>query len=631
MKPLFKYLLIISSLGFGSLTFFGFIAYQNSVSIGIFKQHDLLIELTHQMLTTKPKVNTPETLSAWLNNDTFISGSIFTILIRDENNKLIASKSGRSSKVDITYVSNLKAPSLNPTETDFLTHNNLRYIWHEDKIDTSPYIFILYYASNPNEQSFYFDYMGLPLIISAFIIFWVSLWAALVLTNLFKRIEEQKKLMEYNSLHDTLTNLPNRALFSDRLNHAFAIAKRDKSLFSLCMLDLDRFKEINDTLGHSYGDKLLIEVSRRLEKSVRDCDTVSRFGGDEFAIIIRDADESKTALVAKRISKSLKEEYIIDDERFNISGSLGISYFPQHGDTESGLLSCSDIAMYSAKKLNIDYVIYNENEIETSNNKTKNNSLSLFSDLKQAIELDQFEVHYQPKLDVKTNKITSMEALLRWEHPTQGNIPPDVFIILAEETGLIRGITRLVIKKVLKTQQILKAIGVDLEISINLSTHDLYSCEICVYLKDLVSRLSTDVKKIVLEVTESAMKLNPAETEKALKNLSEMGFIISIDDFGTGYSSLSNLQDLTVKEIKIDRSFVGNMDTDENNARIVKNTISLAHDLKIRVVAEGAETKQVVDMLSEFKCDEIQGYIISRPIPLADILKFLAERNEIKL
>ncbi|VAW59664.1 diguanylate cyclase/phosphodiesterase (GGDEF & EAL domains) with PAS/PAC sensor(s), partial [hydrothermal vent metagenome] len=411
MKPLFKYLLIISSLGFGSLTFFGFIAYQNSVSIGIFKQHDLLIELTHQMLTTKPKVNTPATLSAWLNNDKFISGSIFTILIRDENNQLIASKSGYSSKVDISYISNLKTPSLNSTETDFLTHKNLRYIWHEDTIDNSPYTFILYYASKPNEQSFYFDYMALPLIISAFITFWVSLWGALVLSNLFKRIEEQKKLMEHNSLHDTLTGLPNRALFSDRLNHAFSIAKRDNSCFSLCMLDLDRFKEINDTLGHSCGDKLLIEVSKRLEKSVRDCDTVSRLGGDEFAIIIRDADAFKTAVVAERISKSLKEEYVFDDEKFNISGSLGIAYYPLHGDNENVLLSCSDIAMYSAKKLNIDYVIYNEDESKIDNNKTKNNSLSLFSDLKQAIEQDQFEVHYQPKLDVKSNKITSMEAL----------------------------------------------------------------------------------------------------------------------------------------------------------------------------------------------------------------------------
>ncbi|VAW67093.1 diguanylate cyclase/phosphodiesterase (GGDEF & EAL domains) with PAS/PAC sensor(s), partial [hydrothermal vent metagenome] len=213
----------------------------------------------------------------------------------------------------------------------------------------------------------------------------------------------------------------------------------------------------------------------------------------------------------------------------------------------------------------------------------------------------------------------------------QGNIPPDVFIILAEETGLIRDITRLVIKNVLKTQQDLKSKGIDLEISINLSTHDLYNCEICMHLESLILELSSDAKKIVLEITESAMKSNPAEAEKTLKKLSEMGFIISIDDFGTGYSSLSNLQDLTVKEIKIDRSFVGNMDTDENNARIVQNTISLAHDLKIRVVAEGAETEQVVDMLSEFKCDEIQGYFISRPRALADILNFLAERNEIKL
>lgn len=631
MKPLLKYLLVISSIGFGSLTFFGFIAYQNSVSIGIYKQNEILAELSHQILITKPIITTPNTLKNWLRNNRFIPSSTFSLMLLDQNNTLIASVSGSKSKVDVDYFSKSSFFSLNTSETDFFINNNLRYIWHKDAVDGTPYTLFIIYASKPDEQSFYIEYMGVPLIISAVIAFWVSLWGALILSNLFKRIEDQKKQMEFQALHDTLTKLPNRALFSDRLNHAFAIAKRDGSSFSICMLDLNRFKEINDTLGHSYGDKLLVEVSKRLEHSVRECDTVSRFGGDEFAIIIRDADNTKTTLVAERISNALKNEYVIDDEKFNISGSLGITFYPLHGDNENDLLSYSDIAMYKAKKLNIDYVIYNNDDFEEKSNKSKEKggSLSLFSDLKKAIELDQFKVHYQPKLDVKQGKITSVEALLRWIHPTKGNIPPDVFIILAEKTGVIRDITRLVIRKVLKDQQELKLNGIDIEIAINLSTHDIYSCEICDYLDELLLKYSANSNKIVLEVTESAKKLNTLETEKTLKQLSEMGFIISIDDFGTGYSSLSNLQDLSVKEIKIDRSFVDGMDENDKNARIVRSTIGLAHDLKIKVVAEGAESLKVINMLTSYGCDKIQGYAISKPLPLTDIIEFLSQRGEL--
>ncbi len=620
MNPLLKYILMISSIGLGSLTFFGFIAYQNSVSIGVFKQRDLLTELTHQILRSKPDKITTENLKSWLKKEKFIEFSVFAFTLY-KNNKFLTSHSGINSKVDTNYVLKLSPNYLNSLESEYFLEKNLRYIWHQHPIENTPYILTIFYASIADEQSFYFDYMAVPLIISAFIVFWVSLWGALMLSNLFNRIEEQKETLKHHALHDTLTNLPNRALFSDRIQHAFAIAKRDGSCFSLCMLDLDRFKVINDTLGHSYGDKLLIEVARRLENSVRECDTVSRFGGDEFAIILHDADKLKSILVSKRISQSLKEEFFIDNERFNISGSIGISHYPLHGDCESILLSCSDIAMYDAKKQNVDYVIYQQNESEIINEKSQ--SLTLYTDLKHAIELKQLDLHYQPKLDVKSGKITSMEALLRWNHPSKGNIPPDKFIILAEQTGLIRGITQLVIQQVFMDQNELHKKGFDMEIAINLSAHDLYSGGICQFFGEMLNKYSVQSKNIVLEMTESAMKLKPKATEESTKKLSDMGFIISIDDFGTGYSSLSNLQDLTVKEIKIDRSFVTNMDQDENNARIVRSTIGLAHDLKVRVVAEGVETKIVADMLAELNCDKMQGYLIAKPQPIDQLLDFV--------
>ncbi len=620
MKPILKYLLMISSIGLGSLTFFGFIAYQNSVSIGVYKQRELLIELTHQIFETKPDDLSVSNVKKWLIDDDFIKNSFITIIIHN-NNKFLISRSGINSKVDINHVLKISPENLKSMESEYFIDNKLRYIWHQHPVDDTPYIFTIYYASIPDEQSFYIDYMAVPLFISAFIVLWVSLWGALILSNLFQRIEEQKETLKHHALHDILTGLPNRALFSDRIQHSFDVAKRDDSCFSLCMLDLDRFKAINDTLGHSYGDKLLIEVARRLEKSVRSCDTVSRFGGDEFAIILHNADKLKATLVAARISKSLKDEFVIDDECFNISGSLGISHFPFHGDSESALLSCSDIAMYNAKKQNVDYVFYQTSEIEIINEKSQ--SLTLFTDLKQAIESDQFEIHYQPKLDVKSGKITSMEALLRWEHPSKGSIPPDKFIILAEQTGLIRDITQLVIRQVFKDQNDLKEKGFEIEIAINLSAHDLYSGGICLFFEEMLKIYSIKSKNIVLEMTESAMKLRPSETAQSTKKLSEMGFIISIDDFGTGYSSLSNLQDLTVREIKIDRSFVTNMDQDENNARIVRSTIGLAHDLNVRVVAEGVETQIVADMLTELKCDKIQGYLIAKPQPIDQLLGFI--------
>ena len=429
----------------------------------------------------------------------------------------------------------------------------------------------------------------------------------------------------YNTLEemaytDALTGLPNRTLFYDRLEQLALINLREDRPFAVFMMDLDRFKLVNDTLGHHVGDELLKVVSTRIKASlVRKSDTIARLGGDEFAAIlpqIKDADSAIT--VAKRISQSLDQPVLVDGRSLNIGISIGMVVCPYHGKDGNELIQRADVAMYHAKKNQQAYAWY-ESEFDTHNI----DQLTLDSELKQAIENGELELHYQPKIDIQTQRIKSVEALVRWIHPEQGFIPPDRFIPVAEQSGLIHPLTRWVLHTALQQTSYWHQNHALLSVAVNLSALSLRDSTLESMVKYALENVDVSPEHLTLELTESAIMSDPQRALDTLTNLDQMGISISVDDFGTGYSSLAYLKRLPVDELKIDRSFVMDMDNDANDEAIVRSTIDLAHNMGLKVIAEGIETQQSWEKLTEMGCDMGQGYYMCRPLKTDDLDEWL--------
>lgn len=432
------------------------------------------------------------------------------------------------------------------------------------------------------------------------------------------RLTKANNDLTYMAHYDALTGLPNRALIVERLEHCLKVAKREHSNFALLIVDLDRFKEINDTLGHETGDRLLVSISQRFSQAVREVDMLGRLGGDEFAVVINDADEKKAALIAMRLQAALTSPVCIDNHHFAIAASMGIAMYPSNASTPQTLMKLADIAMYNAKHNNAEYAFYCKSFDQYDPDK-----LALLSDLSKAIDDNAFDVFFQPKLDYRTGKITGFEALARWIHPEKGFIPPDVFIPLIESTHQIKPFTLQILEKSLKECLRLRSLGYKLDVAVNLSTHNMLDPLLAEQVAELMGRYRVKRHMLTLEITESAIM---TDTENAMRVLSEfesMGIQLSIDDFGTGYSSLGYLQRLPVHQLKIDRTFVGDMMKDDNNSAIVKSTIDLAHNLGLNTVAEGIEDVGTLNQLKAMGCDSAQGYYISRPLPTDKILDFL--------
>lgn len=427
-------------------------------------------------------------------------------------------------------------------------------------------------------------------------------------------------LERHQALHDALTNLPNRRLFRDRTQQAVASAKRTGLPVSLMILDLDRFKEVNDTLGHHVGDLLLQQVATRLQGSLREGDTIARLGGDEFAILLPDiASELAAVQVADKIVKMLEEPFGIKGWSFDIDASIGIAVFPDHGQDVDSLMQRADVAMYLAKESRAGYELYSADRDRHSPRR-----LSLLGDLRRAIDEGQLVLHYQPKADMRTGAIRGVEALLRWTHPEHGTIPPDEFISLAEHTGLIRPLTLFVLEQSLAQLRQWQDEGTDLGIAVNLSVRNLYDPSFAEEVERLLHKWDVRPGLVEFEITESVIMADPMRAMTVLTKLNEMGIGLSLDDFGVGYSSLAYLKRLPVTEIKIDRSFVMNITTDESDALIVRSTIGLARSLGLRVVAEGVETEEAWARLVALGCDIAQGFYLCRPKPAAEITAWLA-------
>jgi diguanylate cyclase (GGDEF)-like protein len=423
----------------------------------------------------------------------------------------------------------------------------------------------------------------------------------------------------HDATHDSLTDLPNRILFHDRVKQAIYSAKREKGTLAILLLDLDRFKEINDTMGHFNGDRLLKQVSLRLSGVTRESDTLARLGGDEFAILFpKIREENDIHTVAKKIQNSLLSPFVIEGLTLDVQASLGAVLFPQHGEDVDTLIQRADVAMYVAKNENKGFVIYSPKMDQYSPHR-----LTLMSELRQAIEQDDLLLYYQPKINVRTDQITDVEVLIRWQHKDHGMIAPDEFISLAERTGLIKQLTRWVLKNALQQAVLWRKSGTDIGVAVNLSTKNLLDPEFPDIIAGLLASYDLQPKYLILEITETAIMADPEMALEVLTRIAKMGVRISVDDFGTGYSSLSYLKKLPVGEIKIDKSFVTDMLEKDNDAVIVHATIELAHNLGLEAVAEGVENEETLLKLKELGCDVLQGFHICKPIPAKDLTQWL--------
>jgi diguanylate cyclase (GGDEF)-like protein len=428
---------------------------------------------------------------------------------------------------------------------------------------------------------------------------------------------------KHEALHDSLTGLANRRLLNDRLGQAFDVKTSDGKKAAVVVLDLERFKQINDTLGHTNGDRVLEEVADRLTQIAKDGDTVARLGGDEFAMLLSDVtDLCPAEETAQKILEILRLPMPLHGLTLDLGASMGIALFPQHGATADDLMQKADVAMYAAKELRSGFEVYSPNQ-----HQFKREQLDLLSQVRGAIERREFVLYYQPKARLSDGTIEGVETLLRWQHPLRGLLLPSEFIPLVENTGLIRPLTLFVLKEALKQLHDWNLSGLDLSMAVNVSAHSLLDPSFSRQVADIVADAGVDPNKLELELTESSMMLDPARSLETMTTLSKTGVRFSIDDYGTGYSSLAYLQKLPVTALKVDKSFVLNMRTSESNTMIVQSTIELGRNLGLMVVAEGVEDSSVWQELDRMKCDYAQGYLLSRPVEAAVLTEMLHDRK----
>ena len=411
------------------------------------------------------------------------------------------------------------------------------------------------------------------------------------------------------ALHDPLTGLANRTLVEDRINEAVRSGPA-----ALVMLDLNRFKDINDSLGHAVGDVVLAEVADRIRRAVRTGDTVGRVGGDEFVLVLPQSGRmQEIRCTVERILAALQEPVEHGTSRFRLTASVGIAFSPEHGTSAEGLLRAADAAMYRAKRERSGPAVYDHRDRERSIER-----LALSSELVDAIEHDQFQLHYQPQFELATGRMTGVEALLRWAHPTRGLIPPDGFLALAEDTGAIHSITRWVVDAAVAQAKVWAEQGHDLSVAVNLSPSSLQDPSFTTQVEKTLAVHGVPPERLVLEVTEQTVMADPETALTVMRGLAAIGVIFSVDDFGTGYSSLTYLRMLPVAELKIDRSFIGD-DCGEVDQDIVETIIALSRRLGLKVVAEGIESHDATDYLRSAGCDVGQGFHLGRPVPAAEL------------
>ncbi len=432
---------------------------------------------------------------------------------------------------------------------------------------------------------------------------------------------EHEAALEYQAHHDSLTGLPNRALLPDRIEQAIAQAGRSGKQVAVVFVDLDHFKLINDSLGHHVGDRLLLEVASRLKTCVRGNDTVVRQGGDEFVLVLAEQQgEDDILAVVSRLLDAVSQPWTDNGQEYGLSCSIGVSCFPQDGDESGALLRSADAAMYQAKASGRSTYHFYTPEL----NQAVSERLELENSLRHALEREEFRVYYQPRIDVASSRIVGAEALIRWDCPGKGIVPPDSFISIAEETGLIIPIGQWILREACRQNSAWRRAGLPpIAVSVNLSPIQFRHTGLVDSVAAALTEAGLDPKSLELEVTESFVMHDAERINVAMQSLKALGVDIAVDDFGTGYSSLSYLKRFPVDRLKVDKSFVRDIDSDPDDAAIVRAIITLGHALNLRVVAEGVETAAHLDYLKLHGCDEVQGYYFSRPVPASQLESLL--------
>jgi diguanylate cyclase (GGDEF)-like protein len=438
-----------------------------------------------------------------------------------------------------------------------------------------------------------------------------------------ERVQSEQTIRRL-AYHDALTDLPNRALYTDRLTIALAQARRTHQQVAVVFLDVDRFKMINDTLGHPAGDDVLKSIAGELGSLVREGDTVARVGGDEFTLLLTDIQGDDVAAIAGRILDTVRRPRMIGEQEMHVTTSVGIAMFPQDGDDVETLLRHADTAMYRAKAQGRDcfqtYTPSMSDEIVRR--------VSTESDLRRALEREEFVVYYQPQLDGETWRISGAEALIRWHHPVRGLVLPGDFISIAEDTGLIVPIGAWVLRAACRDAKAWQDAGLPpITVTVNLSARQFQQLNLVDMIASVLRETGLDSRHLELEITEGTTVHDPEFAAKVIEELRSMGVRISIDDFGTGYSSLSYLKRFKIDRLKIDRSFIDELTIDPNNAAIATAVIAMAHSLSLGVVAEGVETQDQLDFLVAHDCDSFQGFYIGRPEPESRLRQLLANQN----
>jgi diguanylate cyclase (GGDEF)-like protein len=448
-----------------------------------------------------------------------------------------------------------------------------------------------------------------------------------VVTARTEGLEAANRQLRHLATHDALTGLPNRVLLDDRLAQAIAQAARNQQQFAVMVLDLDRFKLVNDSLGHRAGDELLNAVAQRLTGVVRDIDTVARIGGDEFVLVLTSAAaRAEAEEVAQRAIESLRKPMRISNVDLHVSTSIGIAFYPTDGLTAENLVARADAAMYCAKQRGRNSLQCFAPGMDTHTR----DRVKLESDLHEALARNQFELYYQPKVDTATDSFHSAEALIRWRHPVRGIIMPEEFIPLAEECGLITAIGEWVLREACRQCKVWQSEGLPaVRVAINVTATQFRQGNLLDVIREAVAGAGIDPRNLELELTESAVMTNPEESAAILEELSTMGVLVSVDDFGTGYSSMSYLRRFPIDKLKIDRGFVKDLMTRADDASIVQAIISLAHSLRLKVVAEGVETPEQLHSLKSMGCDQYQGFHFSPPLAAGAFTELLrTKRNE---
>lgn len=605
------------------LLIFGTTAYQIAVDNALKSETDLLQQIVTDQAGMMAAPNAMVRWKAW-NRTTDLAKSEYLVLVANNKGELHPSEPVAGAPANRDRYAPLLEQIRAGKKSGEIELRGQSFIWAAARIGSGPYTLVAYHTQR-NELVSPFKTLGFRLIAAGVIIIWIAVWGALILAGLFlKRQERYNTDLVHFALHDELTGLPKRKLLYDRLQQAAFQAQRGRHNAALLIMDLDRFKEINDTLGHHSGDELLKQVGSRLQQALRKSDTVARLGGDEFAILAPESDAEQAVALAKKVAQLMDSPYSINGMEVGVQTSIGIAVYPEHGEDVDALTRHADVAMYQAKQQGGGYTIYTSESDPHSLHR-----LTLISDLRYALENDGLMLYYQPVLDLLSGNVTGVEALARWNHPQMGLIPPDEFIAIAEKSGQIKTLTEFVLRKAFQQYHAWQRAGVQLYISVNLSARNLHDTGLPTHIENLLEAWNVTPSDIRLEITESAMLADPAKAKRILSEFDAMGLGLAIDDFGTGYSSLAYLKQLPVSIIKIDKSFVMDMARDEDDASIVRATIDLAHNLGIKVVAEGVETGEILSTLQTLGCDFLQGYHISRPVPANELTRWLASYNAI--